>query len=74
MHAVITALVALLSFLLGLIWAKLFFQTVKSGLVFVIREGVSVYMFCTRSLLKRANRMYRAVSNERERREGRKLV
>ena len=66
-----------LSFWLGLLWlipgiillpwfTKAYYRFNKCGLVIIIREGVSVYMFTDRNRLKLANRMYRAIMQVRE--------
>lgn len=39
---------------------RLFYRYKRSGLVFVVREGIQVYMFCDRSLLPRSAALYRA--------------
>jgi hypothetical protein len=45
---------------------KAYYRLNKCGLVVIIREGVSVYMFTDRRRLKLANRMYRAIMGIRE--------
>ncbi len=47
---------------------RLFYRFKKSGLVFWIREGVAVYMFSDRKLLRQANVVYRTALAARERR------
>lgn len=46
--------------------AKIYYDINKCGLVFVIREGVSVYLFTDRGRLSVANRLYRKVMQARE--------
>jgi hypothetical protein len=43
-----------------------YYRIKKCGLVFVIREGVSVYLFTDRDRLNIANRLYRIVMQARE--------
>lgn len=45
---------------------KLYYNLNKCGVVFVIREGVSVYIFTDRDRLIIANRLYRMVMQARE--------
>ncbi len=63
---------AIATFGLGLllfpILIKAYYRFNKSGLVYVIQDGVSVYMFANRALIRRANLMYREVAGLRERR------
>lgn len=47
---------------------RIYYSFNKCGLVFVIREGVSVYLFTDRSRMKTANRLYRTVMQARENR------
>lgn len=47
---------------------RLFYLFNKSGLVCVIREGVSVYCFADRDKIRRASQMYRMLSQLREQR------
>jgi hypothetical protein len=47
---------------------KAYYRFVKSGLVWVIREGVSVYVFTNRSKLTRANHLYRICTQLRDER------
>lgn len=62
--------VVLLTFGIGIlllpIIAQLYYRFFKSGLVWVIREGVPIYLFCNRSLMNRANHLYREASKARE--------
>ena len=55
----------------GLLIPRFYYRLVKSGLVTVIREGVSVYMFADRQRLAKANEMLRTISSYRERRVAR---
>lgn len=55
-------------FLTSLIAVKLFHRFVKCGLVSVIREGVSIYIFANRSKLLRANHLYRICTALRDER------
>lgn len=55
----------------GLLIPRIYYRLVKSGLVTVIREGVSVYMFADRPRLARANGLLRTISSHRERRMAR---
>lgn len=57
-----------LALLLFPLMVRTYYRFNKCGLVFVIREGVSVYMFTNRKLLERANAMYRATVQLREKR------
>jgi len=47
---------------------QFYHRTRKCGLVWVIREGVSVYLFTNRNRLTRANHLYRIACNQREHR------
>ena len=55
----------------GLLIPRIYYRVVKSGLVTVIREGVSVYMFADRQRLAKANELLRTISSYRERRVAR---
>lgn len=55
-------------FFTSLIAVKLFHRFVKCGLVWVIREGVSIYIFANRSKLLRANHLYRICTALRDER------
>jgi len=57
-----------LALLLFPFMVKTYYRFNKCGLVFVVREGVSVYMFTNRKLLTRANALYRATVMHREKR------
>ena len=48
-----------IALLLFPIMVKTYYRFNKCGLVFIIRQGVSVYMFTNRKLLGRANSIYR---------------
>lgn len=65
-------LLALAAWALGVVllvyWPKVFYRHVKCGLVLWIREGVSVYVFCNRNRIARANTFYRHVLQFRQRR------
>lgn len=50
-------------------WIRLFYQINKSGLVWSIREGFSVYAFANRSSLSKVNAIWRKVSVLREQRK-----
>lgn len=52
-------------FLLPIV-AKIYYRLKKCGVVFVIREGVNVYLFTDRNRLIIANRLYRMVMQTRE--------
>jgi hypothetical protein len=47
---------------------QLYYRYKKCGLVWVIKEGVSVYVFCNRKKLVFANDLYRTVGEVREQR------
>ena len=47
---------------------RMFYAFKKSGVVFVIREGVSVYFFTNRQLLGRANTLIREATKLRDQR------
>ena len=47
---------------------RIYYSFFKCGLVFVIREGVSVYLFTDRNRMNIANRLYRTVMQARENR------
>jgi hypothetical protein len=64
--AAVGVLIATLGVPLMSMVVRFYYALHKCGLVFVIREGVSVYMFTNRRLLVRANRMYRTVTNVRD--------
>lgn len=57
--------IALLALLIGV---RLFYRFHKCGLVWVVREGVSIYVFTNRKLLARANHLYRLCGQFREKR------
>jgi hypothetical protein len=59
-------LIVLLGTLFGVYWPKLFYRFVKCGLVLWVREGVPIYLFANRGLIKRANALYRLVTERRE--------
>lgn len=67
---VVAFLVIVFTFGIGIILlpvvAIIYYRIKKCGLVFWIREGVSVYMFTDRNRLIIANRLYRLVMNARE--------
>ena len=67
---IMSAPVIILTFGIGIILlpflAQIYYRFFKSGLVWVIREGVPVYLFCNRSKLGRANQLYRQASQARE--------
>lgn len=56
----------IIGFLLLPVFASIYYNLNKCGLVFWIREGVSVYLFTDRGRLIRANRLYRMVMQARE--------
>lgn len=64
--ALLTSLGLLLVFLPYVV--QFYHRTRKCGLLWVIREGVSVYLFTNRNRLTRANHLYRIACNQRERR------
>lgn len=45
---------------------SLYYRMSKSGLVFIVREGVSVYMFTNRGKLAKANALWRIAANSRD--------
>lgn len=47
---------------------QFYYRYKKCGIVWVIKEGVSVYIFCNRSRLALANDLYRLVGQVREQR------
>lgn len=47
---------------------RLFYRFYKCGLVWVVREGVSIYVFTNRKRLGRANHLYRLCTQFREKR------
>jgi hypothetical protein len=47
---------------------QFYYRYKKCGIVWVIKEGVSVYIFCNRSRLALANDLYRVVGEVREQR------
>lgn len=51
-----------------IIAVKLFYRSVKCGLVWIIREGIIIYIFANRSKLKRANHLYRICTELRDER------
>lgn len=55
-----------LALLLFPVMVSTYYRFHKCGLVFVIRQGVSVYMFTNRKLLVRANSLYRDTVSLRE--------
>lgn len=68
--ALLSLFVLVLGGLLVMVLPSLYFSHVKCGLVVVIREGVSVYMFANRGRLSRANAMLRTISRVRDHRLG----
>ena len=55
--------------LLLLIFAKRFYYSiVKSGIVFVVKEGVSIYMFSDRKLIRRVVEIHRGYCESRDER------
>jgi len=57
-----------LMLLFWFIAARLFYRFSKCGLVWWIREGVPVYVFSNRSMLTRANHLYRLWAEARDQR------
>lgn len=51
--------------LLWLFAIRFYYRFFKCGLVLWVREGISVYAFCNRGLMIRANNLYRAASDAR---------
>jgi len=47
---------------------RLYYRLHKCGLVWIVREGVSIYVFTNRKLLTRANHLYRLCAQQREKR------
>jgi hypothetical protein len=62
----LTTWVYLLGALLVFYSPTLYYRSVKSGLVFVVQQGVSVYMFTNRAKLARANALWRAAASFRD--------
>lgn len=64
------AAVAIATFGIGLLLAPLiargYYRRKKSGLLVVVREGVSVYVFIDRKRMLAANRFYREIARLRE--------
>ena len=57
-----------LTLLFWIVAARLFYRFSKCGLVWWIREGVPVYVFSNRSMLTRANHLYRLWAEARDQR------
>ncbi len=70
---VISAIIVLFTFGIGILLipfiVKWYYKIKKCGLVFVIKEGLSVYIFVNRNRMSRSNALWRLAS---EIREGRK--
>jgi hypothetical protein len=63
--------VVVISILLPFGWvlaAQIYYRVVKCGLVWVVREGVSIYAFTNRNKLVRANHLYRICTELRDER------
>lgn len=66
---VMTIALGVLVFVVGVpLVVALFHKLVKSGLVFAVAEGVSVYMYCNRNRLSLANSIWRHLTALREKR------
>lgn len=65
---IVVALGLALSCLVFLLAIKSYYRFVKCGLVWWIREGISVYIFTNRSKLSRANHLYRLCTQARDER------
>lgn len=66
---ILEALGSLLVWLIAVpVMVRIYYRMFKCGLVFWVREGVSVYLFTNRGRLVRANRLYRNLTMLREHR------
>lgn len=65
---IVTALFLGLAALAFVVMVKGYYRFNKSGLVWWIREGISVYVFLNRSRLTRANHLYRLCTQVRDER------
>jgi len=67
---IISAIVVVFTFGIGLLLipliVKWYYQINKCGMVFFIKEGLSVYMFVNRNRMSRSNALWRLVSEIRE--------
>lgn len=72
---VLSAIVTLFTFGIGILLVpfivKWYYKIKKCGLVFIIKEGLSVYIFVNRNRMSRSNTLWRLASEIREERKAR---
>jgi hypothetical protein len=62
----VTIIFIILAILLLPFLVRIYYRFVKCGIVFAVREGISIYVFCDRKYLKRVIDLAREVTLQRE--------